>query len=1568
MKAKRILAMIMSVAMIITSSGLSLETQAANVTDMPIVITESADGLVTVGSADGSDVTGGNVTDGDATDGDVTGGDVTDGDVTDGDVTGGDVTDGDVTDGDATDGDVSKGDIIVELDSEYFNVDGNGVLILKEGVELADLKGTIELPKEAVVIPVGIFSKNTKVTGLTVPEESLLEKIDAGAFEGSAIKSMTIPDAVTVIEAETFKDSKLQTIRFSDNSGLELIEEEAFAGSNLVSIDIPAQVATVEDAAFRGCLELQSVALVNVESLGVNAFKGCTLLNVVAWGKQLTTVGDGAFSATGLQKIELNNVSGAGIENWGTNVFEKCEYLNRVVLHEDMSVIPEGMFKDCTSLTYIALPANCTTIQEAAFSGCSAVSKITIPAKVGMIHAKAFAGCQELDEVTIKQRGDNELREADIVIAETAFPEKTMTMKGYDGTVEDYADRKGYTFVTLYPTNSIAVDVNNEEYGTATVSKKSARQGEVIQVTVTPATDYRLKASTFGYNGNPIDNLVEMTETDLVFSFVMPDEDVTVQVDFEKNTVSYGKLSASFVQTNPDMIYVWDSTNKVLTLDKVGLSAKLVVKSSKGASYNPGAWLFDYSSKDSKIAVIDSTGVIYARGVGTTTITATMKDNTDTKVSFKVKVTEEAGISNVELLYSDLGKAKLTVDEIDGKEYSVVQYTKSNLQKSEKAFTVKLCPTAGDDSTSLFVNAEWKTANEDIAYPELATTSDNKNVIHVKKGVTGETAITVTVTNGQTGKKKVVLYEESFIIRVMDVTPRLLQNTISLNALCTTGTQFDLLSVYGYEVETSGLAVVQAVKEGTITEYEETPYATVSYKNGEFYMQLTQEGKDAVIKKGRDITYKNMYIQGEYTYDTEYGSATEVFRTAIKNLVLTQKAPKPTVKLSGSLNLFFNGQADVKDRGEVTIKQTVKNITNAVVAKYELVSEANYNKAGSEAVDSFANNFVVSKDGVISRSSNALIKNSKGKVVTSGYLKITYEGYEPCYVKINVPVKTTKPSYALSKTKATVNSFSNGYELELQLLDKKTKKAISLANLAELSFDESASGTTTGLFEDMDTEAARESDVITLQIQKAQKGKAVINVEMDTWNEPLKFTFNLNVTTKAPTLKAKPTTLTLNNLCVGREAQTVLTLNQADVELTDMGEAVFAGKASLADEASKIVFAYEDGVLSAVATDSVKKGNYKFRFTPQVTYTNGKTETIKAINITVKVVESKLTASLKPATVSLNNLYAGRETVSTAYTIKNLPVNENIAILSDDVVITGTNGKAEDVKSAFEFVFGADDTTIQVTQNEAVRSTGTYKYKISGLKVDVAGTPVEVQPFTLGVKVIKTAPKLTVKASGSLNPNNSISSIVYTFTTKNVSAKIVDLEVKELNTTNGLNKPYDTLTNFKVGEIALDDNGSIKSVEILAKDNVVLDAKKTYKLRFGAVLEGGTSADVWTGDIKITPKQALPKIKTDVTEATLYAGVAMNDPKRSQEVQIIKTTEQSAEIASVKLAKGTSDNLQKALRVTFDPETQKAKITLLRPDLLKPNTTYTVRFEVRMIGQMANTTGPQFTMKIKIQN
>ncbi|MGN1196437.1 MAG: leucine-rich repeat protein [Acetatifactor sp.] len=1617
MKAKRILAMVLSIAIVATSSNFTLDVDAmGNMEELPTAVLEqvgAVSGDVTPGDVPSGDVTPGDVTSGDATSDDVIPEDVTRDDVISGDVTPGDVISGDVTPDDAISEDVPSGDIISDdvtssdvisgdmlsgaiisgdvtpgdvspgylvsgndiykTTNEYFTVDENGTLQLRAGVELSSLKGTVVLPASVKRIPAGIFDKNVYITGLTIPDDSQLSKIDAGAFERSGVTSLKIPDAVTEIADETFKDSKLSTITFTTYSNLTSIGSEAFAGSKLTKMVIPGNVTQIGTSAFKTCLSLASLDMGEVEVIGVDAFKGCTALKTsVAWSKSLKEIGNSAFEGSGIAKVDMST-AGANITTWGTSVFAECKNLGSVKLHADMEVIPNGLFQDCVNLSSLTLPANCQKIEGNAFYGCDALASVTIPARVGIIEAGAFGGCQNLKTIIIKQQSSNGTGESDIILAEEAFPRKDgVTMKGYDGTVEDYADKRRYSFTSLIPANSISKEINRTSWGAVELSANSAKQGETVEVTVTPNANYRLKAGTFYYYLDDDDSqrtyitkLVKETATAQVFSFVMPSGDVTVHVDFQAADTSYGTLSVDYFDTNGEMIVDWDSSKKIATFDKVGIAAKLVIKSSVSPTASPSCWQYTYTSSNKKVAVIDEEGMIYASSPGTATITATLKTDTSKVVKFKVQVTEEADIDNVELKFSDIKKAKVTTETINGESFTVIQYTKNNLSKRAKEFTVGLKATSGYDSTNLFVSSTWKSANTNLVYPENTTVRNNSNTIHVKSGVSGETAITVKATNGLTGKDQVVYGEEqTFIVRVVDATPRLIQSTLTVNALSTVGTEFDLISVYGYEVEPTTLRVVEDVKDGNIREYEESSYLNVRYENRKCYLELTEEGKNALSQKGRDISYADrMYIEGKYTYMTEAGEATDTFRTPIKSLVLTSKALKPTVKTSGKLNLFFNSNASVEELGKVVLTQSLKNLT---VERYELVSEANYAKKGSEAVDSFANNFVVSVEGVITRSDKELITDAKGKVVTKGYLKITYEGYEPCYVKLTVPVRNTKPSYVLSATKATVNTYSDGYEIRLLLQDKKTKKSISLANLHELSFDESAAGATTNLFESLDTEAAKQTGAIALKIRNTQKGKAIINVEMDTWNEPMKFTFNLSVTNRIPTVKAKSAALTLNNLCIGRKASTIFTVSQKDVTLTGMSKAQFIGKAALASEAEKIQIQFADGVLSASADRLVKTGSYKFSLVPKLTYADGKVEEAKAITITVKVAESKLTMALKTKTMTLNNRFVSYEQASTVYTIKNMPVSENVEIVSDDVVITGTNTTATAALDAFKFIFETDKQILSVKQLGKVRAA-TYNFKITGLKTLVEGNEVEIQPFTISVKVTDANPKVTLKTSGILNPCSSDSKIIYTFTVSNVNAKITGVQAQELDTRNGLNKPFDELENFQVEAYINDENGSITGVIVKPKDDVSLNAKTSYKLKIGIELEGADEP-VWSSALSVKVKQTLPKIKTDVTSTTVYAGVAFDSLRRSQEVLITKTSEKSAVIEDVVLSGSNSDNLKKAFKVTFDPDTQKAKVTLMRPDMVKGNTEYNIKFEVKVKGQMENTTRPTFTMKIKVLN
>ena len=137
-----------------------------------------------------------------------------------------------------------------------------------------------------VVIP-------SKINGFTV------ETIGHGAFERSAVTSVTIPDSVTAIHDGAFANcSQLTNISIPNSvtsigfsafehctslksitlpSSLRSISEALFfCCSQLTTIHIPDSVLSIQDYAFENCISLETIHIpVSVTSIGVYAFDGC---------------------------------------------------------------------------------------------------------------------------------------------------------------------------------------------------------------------------------------------------------------------------------------------------------------------------------------------------------------------------------------------------------------------------------------------------------------------------------------------------------------------------------------------------------------------------------------------------------------------------------------------------------------------------------------------------------------------------------------------------------------------------------------------------------------------------------------------------------------------------------------------------------------------------------------------------------------------------------------------------------------------------------------------------------------------------------------------------------------------------------------------------------------------------------------------------------------------------------------------------------------------------------------------------------------------------------------------
>ena len=184
-----------------------------------------------------------------------------------------------------------------------------------------------------------------------------------------SLHTVILAEGITVIPEDMCRDCpSLKTIRLP--STLRTIGKYAFgstylAGSGLTRIDIPSSVTTVEPYAFTRCFDLEEVNFL---------------------GNQVKTIGDGAFSDTGIEHIYLPT----SVTKLGMNVFDNCDRLTGVVLPYGINSIGNAVFKDCDNLTWVSAPSTLRDIRNGNFGSGSPNMIVYTPAG-----SAAVTACQK---------------------------------------------------------------------------------------------------------------------------------------------------------------------------------------------------------------------------------------------------------------------------------------------------------------------------------------------------------------------------------------------------------------------------------------------------------------------------------------------------------------------------------------------------------------------------------------------------------------------------------------------------------------------------------------------------------------------------------------------------------------------------------------------------------------------------------------------------------------------------------------------------------------------------------------------------------------------------------------------------------------------------------------------------------------------------------------------------------------------------------------------------------------------------------------------------------------------
>lgn len=273
-----------------------------------------------------------------------------------------------------------------------------------------------------------------------------------GTFEGTALKSVVIPDGITSLPCKTFMSvdrsylpntPKLEEITLGKNftgeinTGDELYNEnslylaqhtsslksikvaagnpkymvkdnilyskdgetlyQAFSQTGKQNLTIDSKVKRIANGAFFGLHGIKDITVKgNLESIGILAFAGKygSSLETFTVEGNIQKIGPGAFTYSSITEFNCKK----DVHSIEMNAFYFCSQLETVNLGSRLSYLGTHAFCLCVKLREITLAGSLKEIPDCAFYFCQNLTKITFPENVSCA-SNAFEDCNLLKEI-----------------------------------------------------------------------------------------------------------------------------------------------------------------------------------------------------------------------------------------------------------------------------------------------------------------------------------------------------------------------------------------------------------------------------------------------------------------------------------------------------------------------------------------------------------------------------------------------------------------------------------------------------------------------------------------------------------------------------------------------------------------------------------------------------------------------------------------------------------------------------------------------------------------------------------------------------------------------------------------------------------------------------------------------------------------------------------------------------------------------------------------------------------------------------------------------------------------
>lgn len=1450
---------------------------------------------------------------------------------------------------------------------------------------------------------------------LKQPEEGdKYTAISAGVFGGNEnITYVKLPAGVTAVKANGFKGcTKLKSVYLP--STVNAIEAGAFEGCTaMTQISVPKAVTAIGNNAFKGDARLHLVYIKDVsyselETIGDSAFEGCSVLSEFctdtsfAMPNKIKSIGSSAFK--GCKAVKAVDFKDTKLQTMGESAFEGCTGLVSLYIGNALSLIPERAFADCKALetlTFSDKGGSRQTIAEHAFSGCYRLKQVMLPQSVGAVKNNAFYMCTNLTRVEIEDRYIEleknafpiENKDLVIIAAPNSNGERYAIENGrqpdkekfYTYKVEDVngtimAEGKlpgGQVWVGTAPGSRYADNINlNKNKGVKSDDTK-------YYVCYAPVSGYTLVADSLKCNGQPV------KRENGAYYFTMPEGGAVITAEFssgQPDKITGQKVEVEFSAGVPIKNGEQDEYGYKGVELKLGQTTRLYVLDEDGGKV-PASKL-KLTSTDNKVATVNSQGIITAVGTGNGQVASTtVKVEVVGGDGIPITLARTISVKAVEaksIILKASGYQETQMEVKEGSNGIKTGSIKKNIVKGgDYKFTLNANVYDGEDPIGKQLT--WTSSDTKIVTVANKTTEakNPSNVVTVKKQCEGEATITVTATNAAGAEQAKAV--QKFVVRVYQEGYKLASSTVTVNPLQSDGGVIELLSTGGADISSAAIKL-----------YEQNSTSNTSFS--------AVAAEDA----GENDSCKRFYIRPDVptirngTYKVRVGVNDSRNEDEWMPLTITVKktTPAPTIKFNTGrtkFNLFYRDGRNTADGAAPVVTTEITKLGDARIRAVKL--EALSTKEDDRL---FVENFKIDEQQsdfgaghvVIRRTEGNLCYTSRKQPAVTGNLVIYYEGYDDSAAKrmrVTMPTCTLAPSYALRETTVTYCRDLDEQSETLVLYDKKSKTKEQVV-LGAGDHVTASSDKIMGV--DGSEITIAQDGTIPLSFTP-ENGRIQLTLQNDDWDfdnkgeaRKLVYNFQVRVSLVKPTVKISQNNVSLNVLCPETEAKFELTGNQKGLKIAETQKFTAVVNRSNEENINKLEVTYINGVGTAKIKDgeTVKKGNYSFKCTPQSNYP----DTLRDVTLTVRVVENQPTVRFGRGTLQLNKAAfsgissteaelaeADREVAEIPFTVSGKPEGYSLLPVGtgdeNTKIVCTTRGKEN---AAQDFVFkveeGGTEDTLSVSLNTKTLQATTYRFTMTpAYKKDGAAKPLTAKPVSFNVKVYdNSAIKLKVSARGKINLLDRWSDektdkhgIVYTPTLQNLKGQIKEVKI------------YDG-TNLKAESAYFDISMITEGKDagkffVRPKQDVQLEYNKNYYVTIWVRVEGysGKSAynnGVVTDRLTVRATQTVPRVTTDKSMINTY----LSTKKYNASFVVTPKAGSAGAIESVAFG-AKDDKARESFELKQDQQADgSVKVTVhLKEGVEYPGgSTNTVKMYVKYKGQGEKTpeTASSFSMKIKI--